>query len=169
MAEENVSFELKEPAAPEQLLPRDLTGPLWLGIGLLVGVVAAFLLVRRLRRPAAGSAQSVRDLAFREALAGLAKLVAPTARGAAVQTSLILRTYLSLAARDPALFETHEEFIARSDSLKVLTEDAQTACRGGFARLAALKYAPEPPESDPAAVVAEARGLLETLHRGFVT
>jgi hypothetical protein len=108
-------------------------------------------------------------LAFREADAGLAALAAPTARGAAVQVSLILRTYLSLAAHDPALFETHEEFIARSDSLKVLTAAAQTACREGFARLAALKYAPELPAADPAAVAVEARHLLTTLHRGFAT
>lgn len=169
MAEETVSFELKEPAAPEQLLPRDVIPPLWLGLGLLAAVALAVVLVRWFRTPSTGSAQSVRELAFRDALAGLAQLAAPTARGAAVQTSLILRTYLSLAARDPALFETHEEFIARSDSLKVLSEAAQAAGRDGFARLAALKYAPEPPESDPAVVVAEARGLLETLHRGFVT
>jgi hypothetical protein len=167
MAEENVSFELREPAAPEQLLPRDLLQPLWLGLGLLAAVALAVLLVWWFRRPAGSGAQPVREQAFREALAGLAQLSAPTARGAAVQASLLLRTYLSLAARDPALFETHEEFIARSDSLKVLTEPAQAACRDGFARLAALKYSPEPPDSDPAAVVTEARGLLETLHRGF--
>jgi len=169
MADEKVTFELQEPAAPEQLLPQDVTTPLWLALGLLAAVALVYLLVRWLRRPHAGTSESVRELAFREALHALDQLAAPTARGAAVQTSLILRTYLSLAAHDPALFETHEEFIARSDSLKVLTEPAQAACRDGFARLAALKYAPELPESDPATVTAGARGLLETLHRGFAT
>ena len=169
MAEENVSFELREPEMPERLLPHDVIPPLWLGLGLVAAVALAVLLVRHFRRPSSPSSQSVRELAFREALAGLGRLAAPTARSAAVQASLILRTYLSLAAHDPALFETHEEFIARSDSLKVLTEAAQAACRDGFARLAALKYAPELPDMDPAAVVADARGLLETLHQGFAT
>lgn len=169
MAEEQVSFELREPAATERLLPRDAVQPLWLVLGVLAAVVLAVVLVRIFRRPAARDPRAVRELAFREADAGLAALSAPTARGAAVQASLILRTYLSLAANDPALFETHEEFIARSDSLKGLTAAAQAACREGFARLAALKYAPEPPAADPAAVAVEARHLLTTLHRGFAT
>ena len=84
-----------------------------------------------------------------------------------MQTSLILRKYLSLAADDPALFETQEEFIARNDALVSLTETARAACAAGFARLAAFKYAPEVPDVPPAAVVDNARELLETLHRGF--
>ena len=84
-----------------------------------------------------------------------------------MQTSLILRRYLSLAAEDPALFETHEEFIARNDALLSLSDAARAACATGFARLAACKYAPEVPAMAPATVVAEAHELLETLHRGF--
>jgi len=41
-----------------------------------------------------------------------------------VLASLILREYLSSAAGDPALFETHEEFISRHDALQSLTPDA---------------------------------------------
>lgn len=167
MAAENVSLELREPAAAEQLLPHDVVPPLLIGLGLLVAVVLAGLAIRWFRRRSTTGTQSVREFAFREALAGLAQVAAPTARSAAVQTSLILRTYLSLAAQDPALFETHEEFIARSDSLGRLTDDARAACREGFARLAALKYAPELPDLAPAVVVAEAQTLLEILHRGF--
>ena len=169
MAEENVSFELREPAAPEELLPKDIISPLWLGLGLLVAVILAIFLVRWFRNSSSPNLQSVRELAFRDALNGLTQLAPPTARGAAVQSSLILRTYLSLAAQDPSLFETHEEFIARSDSLKVMTADAQAACRDGFARLAALKYAPELPDLPPSTVVTDARELLEKLHRGFAT
>ena len=86
---------------------------------------------------------------------------------AAVLASLTLRDYLATAADDPALFETHEEFIARHDSLAALTEKARAAAAAGFSRLAALKYAAEPPASTASLVIESARTLLDELHRGF--
>jgi hypothetical protein len=97
----------------------------------------------------------------------LASINAPQSREAAVQCSLILRHYLSVAANDPALFETHEEFISRHDSLKALTELARAACEAGFARLASLKYSAGFPDINPPEVVTESQALLETLHHGF--
>lgn len=82
-------------------------------------------------------------------------------------SSLILRKYLSAAANDPALFETHEEFISRHDSLQALKPEARAAAEAGFTRLASLKYAPEIQEDAPAQVIADSRALLETLHQGF--
>jgi len=82
---------------------------------------------------------------------------------------LILRKYLAQASNDPSLFETHEEFITRQDSLTALTEEAREACAMGFSKLAALKYAPQEAtdESAPEAVIEETRLLLHTLHHGF--
>lgn len=167
MADANVTFELKEPAPPDALLPRDYTQIGWLAaaaLGLLVGVAG---LVRWRRHHTANPAQSRRLLAYKEASAALGRVAAAEARAAAVQTSLILRRYLSLAADDPALFETHEEFITRNDSLLSLTETARAACAAGFARLAAVKYAAAIPELAAASVIADAGELLETLHHGF--
>ena len=70
-------------------------------------------------------------------------------------------------AGDPALFETHEETLARHDALARFDESARTTAAGGFARLAALKYDSHPPAGDPAGVLADARALLATLDRGF--
>ena len=56
--------------------------------------------------------------AFAEACAAMAAISTADVRDAAVLSSLILRKYLATAAGDPALFETHEEFVARHDALQ---------------------------------------------------
>ena len=70
-------------------------------------------------------------------------------------------------AGDPALFETHEEFVARHDALAALSADARHAAESGFSRLVALKYSPEIPQGDPKEVISDSRALLKTLHQGF--
>jgi hypothetical protein len=168
MAEDKVTFELKEPASPEALLPHDYTLAGVLGAAVLaLGLGLGLLLRWRRRRRASQRPQAIRALAYKDAAGSLERISAAHGRAAAVQASLILRKYLALAAADPALYETHEEFIARHDALHSLTEPAQAACATGFARLAALKYAPADAVQDAAAVVAAARVLLETLHHGF--
>jgi hypothetical protein len=167
MAEENVTFELNEPVAPEALLPRDYTRVGWASAALVALVLLLIWLIRWQRRRGLANPLIVRNLAYKEAVRALDQVAAPHARAAAVQTSMILRKYLSVAANDPALFETHEEFIARNDALNSLTEFARAACASGFERLASFKYAPEVPALEAPAVVSEARELLETLHRGF--
>jgi hypothetical protein len=167
MGAAQVTFELKEPANPVTLLPPDYFWTEWIATALLVLVVVVAWVVWHRRRRAATTPQGVRQLAYQEASGALAQLAAANAREAAVRASLILRRYLSLAADDPSLFETHEEFIARNDALHSLTQTARDACALGFVRLAACKYAPQIPESDSTRVVAESQHLLETLHRGF--
>jgi len=167
MADDNVTFDLKEPPPPEALLPHDYSQAAWLAAAALALLLCVTWLIRWQRRHRASDPQSRRNFAYKQALGSLDRIHAANPRAAAVQTSLILRRYLSLAADDPALFETHEEFIARNDALQLLTETARAACAAGFARLVAFKYAPELPALEAAAVVGEARGLLETLHLGF--
>ncbi|KAB2637737.1 MAG: hypothetical protein DVB25_09445 [Verrucomicrobia bacterium] len=168
MADTAPTFELKEPATPEALLPRDFSQQSWSAAAVLTLLVLVVCCVRWLRRRRTQmTPRSRRNHAYKEAAAALERITAMEARSAAVQTSLILRRYLSIAADDPALFETHEEFITRNDALLALSEPARSACAAGFARLAAYKYAPQVPASEATAVVGEARELLETLHRDF--
>ena len=167
MAAEQVTYELKEPAAPEALLPYDYSWMWWLSVPLLALILVAAFGLWRKRSPFTQSPQSIRNLAFKEAMGALDRIAAANARAAAVEASLILRKYLSLAADDPALFETHEEFISRQNSLAALTESARSACTSGFARLAFCKYGPQIPDLQTTTVVSEARDLLDTLHRGF--
>jgi len=169
MANDTASFDLKEPAPPEPLLPVDPPSLWWfvlIGL-LLVVIVLGGWFHQRQRRARQADPHALRQQAFRDAQTALAGINATTARGAAIQVSLILRRYLAAAVMDPSLYETHEEFIARSDSLKALTEPARDACHTGFAALAAVKYSSQESDQAPAALIDGARGLLETLHRGF--
>ncbi len=154
-----------EPASPEALMPEHGLWP-WFLVAAAV-MVAVALLTHFTRRRKPFDSHAVRDAAFVEASTALAATTTDNARDAAVQSSLILRKYLASAAGDPALFETHEEFVSRHDALLALTPEARAATETGFTRLAALKYAPEIPDAVPAEVVAESRALLETLHHGF--
>ena len=165
---EPTNLELLDPPSPESLLPVFSWWP-WVlaAAGVVLLGIGVYVCWRR-RKPAGGVPDRRREVALAEAQAGLAAVVTGDVREAAVLCSLLLRRYLSVVADDPAFYETHEEFVARRDSLRALTDEARAQAAAGFSRLAALKYAPEPPAAEAAVVVAEARGLLATLHQGFV-
>ena len=168
MNEEASRLVLQDSAAPLELIPDHGLWPWWLAVGIIVLSILAVWIFLKMRKPKPEDITKLRVNAYREALAALDSTKAADAREAAVQTSLILRKYLSIAASDPALYETHEEFISRQDALLALTTDARNATENGFSNLAALKYAPEIPGKTAAEVIAESRSLLETLHHGFV-
>jgi hypothetical protein len=167
MTQEPPTLELLEGPSPEALLPNHGLWPWWLAAAVLIlaGVALAVVIRRRRRQPF--DAAALRETARRKALAALDDVRGEDPRETAVRTSLILREYLSVAAADPVLFETHEEFLARHDSLAALTPEARDAAQIGFDRLAALKYGPHQPAAEAASIVADCRGLLDTLHKGF--
>ncbi len=168
MNESTASLELIEPEPPVVLVP-DTGWSLWLAAGLgMALVITAIVVIRMVRKKSSyASPAALREAAFRDALAALNAIRAAETRDIAVQASLILRSYLAAAAADPALYETHEEFISRHDALQSLTADARNAAGTGFSRLATLKYAPQIPTESPDTVLGESRSLLETLHHGF--
>lgn len=172
MPPEPPPYALHEPEAIESLLPGWWLPHILIGSTILVALVLiAILLVRAKNRKPPVDPAKVREEARLEAVSALesARSSIQTARDAAVLASLTLRNYLATAADDPALFETHEEFIARHDSLAALNEEARAATANGFAQLAALKYAENPPASTPTQVIESSRTLLDKLHRGFAS
>lgn len=162
------NLEFVEPPSPEALLPVYGLWPWGLGVVFIVIAILAMMLLMR-RKPKPYDPVAARTAALQQALAALKETRAESTRDAAIQGSLILRRYLAAAAGDPALFETHEEFISRHDSLQVLTPDARTATETAFTRLSALKYTAEIPDLPPGAVLSESASLLETIHGGFAT
>ena len=164
--EENPTFELRPPPPPDALA-RPAVAPWAIAGGAALLIALAFVVVLLLRRKPEPDARAARREAFRQADRALAETRPPGVREAATFASLILRRYLATVAGDPALFETHEETLARHDALARFDESARTTAAGGFARLAALKYDSHPPAGDPAGVLADARALLATLDRGF--
>lgn len=169
MTANSSSLHLRDTPAPEALLPSHGLWPWWLAAALAAAIIITFSWFIIKRRNRAPDSQAARNEAYHEASTALARVHSQDAREAAVHGSLILRRYLSLAAADPALFETHEEFISRHDALQPLSPAAREAANEGFTRLAALKYGPQAPATPAADVIAESRRLLETLHRGSAT
>jgi len=167
MDDATTGFKLLEPEAPEALVPEAWFQPWMVGILIVfLGVWIAIWLSRK-----GGAAQpdprQIRNAAYREAVASLAAIRTEDSRDAAVQSSLVLRKYLAQAAADPALYETHEEFLSRHETLATLSEPAKAAATEGFSLLAAIKYARESPSQASSETVAGSRSLLETIHHGF--
>lgn len=161
------AIEWMEPASPEALLPDHGWEP-WLAVAAATVLVLILLRVMlRKKTPLAVGPLARRNAAFAEAVAALAAATRDDVRATAVQSSLILRKYLAVAADDPALFETHEEFVLRHDALPSLSAAARSALAAGLSRLAAMKYSPASPDESAAGVIAQSRALLETLHHGF--
>ncbi len=162
------SFELLEPASPESLAPDPWLEPWMIVVAIVAVLVLALLLMflNRRKKPHF-DAKAAREAARFEALLLLDNIRNVTAREAAVQASLVLRKYLITISGDPALFETHEETIARHRALHAFTDEARAAAGTTFNQLAALKYAEQIPDEAADNVTRGARSLLETLHQGF--
>jgi hypothetical protein len=78
--------------------------------------------------------------AYREAISALASLSEAGGKENVIQVSLIMRAYLAKSMGEPALFETHEEFMGRHDAIKGLSVELRVAISAYFSELAAVKY-----------------------------
>lgn len=153
--------ELHGEVDPTHFLQSDLWAPLAWGCVLLTALVAAgvILWIRRSRRRA-----PLLPTPLESAQAALNTLEEklPPLRECSLQISLILRHYLQGQAHDPALFETHEEFSQRLDSLTGVPKECQYDTRYLLEQLADLKYAATR-EQDPVqarTLIEQARALL---------
>lgn len=167
MNEKSGNFELLEPSSPESLVPEPWVEPWMVAVFAIVLLGSIAILIFLKKRSSVSTPLAARTIAHAEASAALVRLENTAPREAAVQASLVIRKYLSIVARDPALFETHEEYIGRHEALKNFSEDAREAANLGFGRLAAIKYSPTSPELDTPQVIAGSRNLLEILHHGM--
>ena len=166
MNEKSGNFELLEPVSPESLVPDSLVEPWMIAAVALLAIALLVAVIFRKKKAASIDPLALRQAAHKEATAALNRIGAVSARDAAVQSSLILRRYLSVVAGDPALFETHEEFVSRHEALKNFSAEARAAASLGFTRLAAMKYSAETPAMARPQVIAESHELLEILHHG---
>ncbi len=167
MEEKAPNLQLQEPVLPESLVPAMDYTWLWIAIAAFVLVTVAIILIGKRKRKNHVDPLALRRAAYKTAVKSFENTTADDARDAAVKSSLILRRFLADAVADPALFETHEEFITRRGSLEKLTPPTREATTEAFAKLARVKYAPEVPSDDPAVILSEGRLLLDTLNGGF--
>ncbi len=157
---------LRDPVPAEPLLPDPGLAPwVWWALagGVLLLALLAWFLLRR-RKQGMVDPVKVREEAYRRAVAELSSQAAASMQEAATKVSLALRRYLAVVAGDPALFETHEEFVARHESLATYPADLRQSAAEGFSQLARLKYGREA-AGEPAALFSAARQLLDRLHQ----
>lgn len=140
---------------------------LWwvLAAGAVIAVIV-FLLVMVLRKKPVVDASKEKREAYREAKVALSECESVDPHESTLRVSMILRRYLARSMNEPALFETHEEFIARHDGLKNLPEDLKSELGAFFSKLASVKYAPgDFATVDGRSIYTEASALLERSHR----
>lgn len=147
------SDELHDIADPAPYLP-GIEVPLWFWIALATVLLAAtscllFVILRRKPPPAPPDlsfyGQSRHTLErLRESLGGrsLAEV--------ATDASLIMRHYLEVTMQEPALYETHEEFLLRPDALEELPAGARQRLAPLLDQLARAKYTPSPHDEEAA-------------------
>jgi Domain of unknown function (DUF4381) len=164
MEESEKSFELVESRDAIDLVPSWEPQAWWYftAAAVVFGTVLLVLLIRR-KKSSADPGREKRE-AYIEAIADFGQVAPGDLRQTAVRVSEILRRYLAKSMRESALYETHEEFVARHDALKDLPEDVRQKIAVFFAKLAEVKYAPEPPDSEPAPIHAGGLELLERIH-----
>lgn len=112
---------------------------------LLVVAIIVIILLSRKKRPV------TRQLSPAEAAIkdiGQIRETHPGIKHAAVAFSLTLRKYLVGETKDPALYETQQEFNRRANALTTLPSELQTPTRDLLDRMASLKYEPDTKEND---------------------
>lgn len=133
------------------------------GTALLAAIVLAVILLMR-KKPKVDLLKEKRE-AYQEAKAAFGTNESADPRETAIRVSMILRRYLSRSMKEPALFETHEEFVARHDGLKDLPEEVKSEVGSFFSKLAAIKYAPDDiARGDMQGTHTEGSALLERIH-----
>lgn len=156
---------LRELVPAEPLLP-DPGLPPWAWVAIALASLALIGLVVFLRRgkPAASDPRHAREEAYLRAQQELEAVPEGGIQQAATRVSVALRRYLASVSGDPALFETHEEFVARHAALASYPEELRTVTAEGFSHLARLKYGRDA-TGDPVALFTAARQLLDRLHQ----
>ncbi|MBR3902687.1 MAG: hypothetical protein IKJ29_03400 [Akkermansia sp.] len=134
--------QLEQDIPADQFMVQSFWEPLaWVcAILIPLACLAAWWLYRRNQKAAAPLITPVQ-----EALRALDELDSqlPPMRECALRLSMILRSFLAGQTQDPALYETHEEFSQRMDSLAGVPVSCQLETRDLLEHLAEFKYAGE--------------------------
>lgn len=165
MENDENSFELVENREAIELVPTWELQWWWFAVALVaVGLVVLVVCLARRKKVAIDPGKTERQ-AYLKASEAFRTMETGDGRDSAVRISVILRAYLAESLGEPALFETHEEFIGRHDALASLPEEKKVAVSDFFTELAAMKYGPEKP-GDEAGEALKTRGeaLLERIH-----
>ena len=164
-SEEDIRFVETSPT--EGLMPTPIIWEYWAigGFVLLVLLLAAWFMIRAFFKPKLSSPEDLKKKAHRDALAALSACPKQELIPAATECSLVLRRYLAAVTSDPALYETHDEWIARHDALETFEAQLKQQIHHLFEQLARWKYAPSDEGDEPAQVISRSRDLLESINQ----
>lgn len=114
----------------------------WAVAVLAAATVVAMVLARHFRTPAgpAGDSSLVYDESRQRLTALKERLPGPSLAEVATDASLTLRGYLAETLEEPALFETHEEYLSRHDALEKLPSGSRERLAPLLEQLAEIKY-----------------------------
>ncbi|MFN4874500.1 MAG: hypothetical protein ACK40T_05385 [Akkermansiaceae bacterium] len=143
MADSKTKFELADSHEAMDLVPNWELEWWHIVLSASILILAIFLGYLFLRKSKIQYPNQSKLLAYQDALSGLEKLDASIGKENVIIVSLVLRQYLAKAMNEPALYETHEEFIGRHDAIKGLSEDLKLEITNYFSKLAAIKYGPD--------------------------
>lgn len=163
MPDTPTSLELRDIPDVTPLLPYPWW-PWWAWLVLAMATLLLWWWIRHLRRQTPSQA-SLRLKAYEDAMQSLeaAKSLAdPVSRSTAL--SLALRRYLAVAFADPALYETHEELLARHEAFGALPDSLRHALGEHFSTLCRYKYAPCEEVVDLSLLIPQATNLLQQIH-----
>lgn len=167
MEDSTQDLRLIEPPSADGLMPHPITWGAWCVIGgvILLLVVIAILIWRNARQSPAATKEDLEQKARADAMAALADCAMINPNQTATECSLIVRRYLSELTGDPALYETHEQWVMRHDALEDFNDSFKEQIGELFSKLAALKYAPEHKGDSPAAIIENSRYVVDAAHR----
>ena len=151
---------------PDEFLP-SFGLPPWLIILLTILVIVAIYFARRFMKSERANDTNLAKRAYKEAEGEIAKAATADLSAGEVATllSLTVRRYLQTTAKEPALFQTHEEFLISEAALTSLPQGARQPTSDFFNRLAELKYGQQGPgAADKAELISEAKKLLLSLY-----
>lgn len=165
MAESNTKYELAESHEAIDLVPTWELEWWWIALPVAALVMVGLLGYFLLRKTRTEDPNKNKREAFQQALSELAQLDASLGKENVIMVSLAMRKYLAKSMNEPALYETHEEFIGRHDAIKDLDENLKSEISAYFTQLAAIKYGPGEGEDIHVDVLKQsAINLLERIH-----
>jgi ABC-type multidrug transport system fused ATPase/permease subunit len=165
MADSKTKFKLVESHEAMDLVPTWELQWWWIALLVFFLAVLVLLVIVILKKAKVYDSSNLKREAFQRAMAELDKLDESLGKENVIMVSLVLRKYLAKVMKEPALYETHEEFIGRHDAIKGFNEELKVAISEYFSKLAALKYGPdEGVVSDVELLKRGAVNMLERIH-----
>lgn len=165
MADSKTKLELVESHDAMDLVPSFELEWWWIALPLFLLVMLVVLGVVIFKKTRGYDPSNLKREAFQQAMAKLAQLDVALGKENVITVSLVLREYLAKIMNEPALYETHEEFIGRHDAIKGLNEELKVELSEYFSKLATLKYGPdEGVVSDVDLLKRGAENMLERIH-----